>query len=93
MKLERKGPTSGDGETLYTHVEQQKITKDHPSCSRMSYTRDLHRSGPGGTEQVRRNVCRNLQVTRHAPPLPSSCYAAAEVGVDSQAHSALVTDT
>ena len=59
-----------------------KFAKDHPSCYSMRSNRDVHKSWPGGTDQVIQHVRGIFQGIRQGPNLASSCYAASEGEVD-----------
>ena len=78
----RRGIPQGDGKMLYPCVEQREITKDHPSFSWMRSPRDVHKSGPGGSDQFLQHVCGNSQGIRQGPRLPRSCYYKSKGGVD-----------
>ena len=72
----------GNGKMFYPHVEQQEITKYHTSCSWMLYPKDVHKSGPGGSDQVLHHVHGIFQGIQQGPRLSSSCYHPAEGGVN-----------
>ena len=58
LNLKGRNPPQGDGQALCPCLEQREITKDHPSCFWMHSTKDVHKSGPGGTNQVLHHVHR-----------------------------------
>ena len=57
----------------------------------MCSPRDVHKSDPVGTDQALQHVHIIFQGIIQGPHLPSSCYAAAEGGVDPQPCDAVVT--
>ena len=55
---------------LYPLEEKSEIAKDHPSCSQMRSPGDVHKSGPGGSDQVLQHLCGTFKesYTVHACP-------------------------